>query len=140
MLELRKLKGMRMFLKCLALWIPLFLVPVLLLSVGVAWLVSAIGVFFRDIAHLTQFLGLAALYSSGVFYSAQTAREVAPEFWMVLKWNPLLHVIECLRGVMLWQHEPNLLQLGYVWVVGILTFVFGAYVFQSLRPSFADAL
>lgn len=124
----------------LVLWIPLFLIPVLLFSIGVAWFLSAIGVFFRDVAHLTQFLGMVALYGSGVFYSAQTAREVAPEFWMILKWNPLMHVIECLRGVMLWQHDPNLLHLVYIWVAGMLTFVFGAYVFQSLRPGFADAL
>lgn len=124
----------------LALWIPVVLAPVFLLAVGVAWLLSAIGVFLRDVNHLTQFLGMVALYASGVFYSARTAREVAPEFWSVLKWNPLIHVIECLRGVTLWQHDPNLLHLGYAWAAGILVFVVGAYVFQSLRPSFADAL
>ena len=123
-----------------ALWIPIALAPVLLLSIGVAWLMSALGVFMRDISHVTQFLGMVALYSSGVFYSASKAREAAPEFWTFLKWNPLIHVIECFRGMTLWEQEINFLQLGYAWGVGLLFFAVGAYVFQALRPGFADVL
>ncbi len=123
-----------------ALWIPVALAPVLLLTMGMAWLLSALGVFLRDVNHVTQFLGMVALYSSGVFYSASNAREASPEFWEVLKWNPLIHVIECLRRVTLWEQDLNFLHLGYVWGAGILTFLLGAYVFQALRPDFADVL
>ncbi len=123
-----------------ALWIPVILAPVLFLAIGVAWFLSALGVFLRDVNHVTQFLGMVALYSSGVFYSASKAREVAPEFWIVLKWNPLIHVIECLRQVTLWGQDLNFLHLGYAWGTGLLAFVLGAYVFQSLRPGFADVL
>ena len=124
----------------LVLWIPLVLMPVLLLAVGIGWLLSALGVFLRDVNHVTQFLGVVALYASGVFYSSSKVLEKAPEFLPYLEWNPLFLTIESLRRVTLWDQVINPLDLVYAWVVGILVFFFGAYVFQSLRPGFADVL
>jgi len=123
-----------------ALWIPVALAPVVFLAVGVAWLLSAIGVFLRDLDQITQFLGMVVLYASGVFYSANKAQEASPEFWTILKWNPLIHVIESLRRVTLWEQEINFMALGYAWGIGILVLLLGAFVFQVLRPIFADVL
>ena len=50
-------------------------------------------VFIRDIGQLGSFLGLALLYSSGVFYSAEKAEKTAPQIWQILQWNPLLQII-----------------------------------------------
>ena len=124
----------------LAFWIPVIVFPVFLIALGLAWFFSALGVFIRDVGQLGSFLGLALLYSSGVFYSADKAREAAPGIWFFLKWNPLIHVIECLRGVTLWEQEVNFLHLSYAWGVGVLVFAVGAYVFQALRSGFADVL
>ena len=118
----------------------LLLAPVFLLALGLAWFFSALGVFVRDIAQLGGFLGLALLYASGVFYSADKAREAAPAIWTLLKWNPLIHVIDGLRKVTLWGLEPDLRTLGYTWVCGILAFLFGAWFFHRLRPAFADVV
>ncbi len=122
------------------LWTPVILAPVFLLALGLAWFFSALGVFVRDIAQLGGFLGLALLYASGVFYSADKAREAAPAIWTMLKWNPLIHVIDGLRKVTLWGLEPDLRTLGYTWVCGILAFLFGAWFFHRLRPAFADVV
>ena len=122
------------------LWTPVILAPVFLLALGLAWFFSALGVFVRDVAQLGGFLGLALLYASGVFYSADKAREAAPAIWTMLKWNPLIHVIDGLRKVTLWGLEPDLRTLGYTWVCGILAFLFGAWFFHRLRPAFADVV
>ena len=39
--------------------------------IAIELMVSALGVFIRDIGQMGSFLGLALLYSSGVFYSAE---------------------------------------------------------------------
>ena len=122
------------------LWIPFVLAPVLLLSIGMAWFLAALGVFLRDVAHLTQFLGMVFLYASGVFYSSSNVLEKAPQCWAFLEWNPLIHVIESLRRVTLWGQDINFSHLGYAWGFSLVVLLFGAWTFQALRPGFADAL
>ena len=52
------------------LWLPVIFLPVLLLSMGMAWFFSALGVFFRDIVQATSFVSMALMFSSAVFYPA----------------------------------------------------------------------
>jgi ABC-type polysaccharide/polyol phosphate export permease len=80
------------------------------------------------------------LYASGVFYSSSNVLEKAPQFWIFLKWNPLIHVIESLRRVTLWGQDINFSHLGYAWGFSLVVLLFGAWTFQALRPGFADAL
>jgi lipopolysaccharide transport system permease protein len=119
------------------LWIPFILFPVILIIAGIGWLVSALGVFFRDLAQLTQIIGMILLYASGVFYSVSM---VPPNFWQFLRFNPILQVIDQLRRVALWQVEPNLVKIGVLWLVGLFFFQLGYWVFRRLRPDFADVL
>ncbi len=119
----------------LMLWTPLILFPVVLIALGVGWLLSALGVFFRDLAQLTQFVGMLLLYASGVFYSTSM---IPAKFWLFLKWNPILHIIDQLRKTALWQVEPDYVSLGFLWISGFLIFQVGFWVFRRLRPDFAD--
>ncbi|MEK9986338.1 MAG: ABC transporter permease, partial [Opitutae bacterium] len=61
---------------CMAwIWLPLIILPSVFISLGIGWLLASLGVFFRDIAQLTQFLGMVLLYASGVFYSVRKIPE-----------------------------------------------------------------
>ena len=120
--------------------IPILIGPVFLIALGVSWFFSALGVFIRDVSHLGSFLGLALLYSSGVFYSAEKAREAAPGIWKFLQWNPLLQIIDSLRKVTIWGGEPDWGAIGYAWIFGIIVFLLGSWFFNRLRPTFADVL
>ena len=51
-------------------WIPVIFLPLGLFALGLGWLLSAIGVFFRDINQLIQFLSMALMWASGIFYTA----------------------------------------------------------------------
>ena len=121
-------------------YIPVLLFPVFLIALGLAWFFSALGVFIRDIGQVGSFLGLALLYSSGVFYSAAKAEATAPAIWQFLQWNPLLQVVDSLRQVILWGGNPNWIGIGYAWVFGIVVLLIGAWFFDRLRPAFADVL
>ena len=122
------------------LFTPVILFPAFLISLGLSWFFSSLGVFIRDISHLGSFLSLALLYSSGIFYSAQKAEEIAPGFWFFLKWNPVLQIVDNLRQVILWGESPNWGFVVYAWAFGLLTLLLGGWFFNRLRPSFADVL
>jgi lipopolysaccharide transport system permease protein len=119
------------------LWLPVILLPVLALTLGVAWACSAIGVFFRDIAQVTGFVSMALLFSSAVFYPASA---VPPAAWAVLKFNPLIHAIELARDAVLWGKPLDLAALAYLYACGLVGVLGGHWVFARLRPAFADVL
>jgi lipopolysaccharide transport system permease protein len=119
------------------LWLPAILAPLLLLSAGLAWLFSALGVFFRDLTPAMTFITQVILYSSAVFYSYS---RLSPSAWAILRWNPFLHTVILAREVVLWGLPMNLGALLYTYAAGLVTFFGGRWVFLRLKPSFADVV
>ena len=123
---------------CMAwIWLPLIILPSLFISLGIGWLLASLGVFFRDIAQLTQFLGMVLLYASGVFYSVGKIPET---YWNFLKFNPILHIVDQLRQAILWQEIPDRNILIMLWISSLVVYQLGYWVFQRLRSDFADVL
>lgn len=121
------------------LYLPLIFLPVLAIALGLAALISALSVYIRDIQQVTTLLSQVVFWSSGVFYSSIRVKEV-PELWAILKWNPVLLAVENLRNIVLWGLPPDFLQLGYIYLVGIITMAGGFFVFYRLKPGFSDFL
>jgi lipopolysaccharide transport system permease protein len=123
-----------------ALWLPVVLFPLVLMSVGMSWLLSALGVFFRDLTQIMPFVAQITLYASAVVYSQQKIFTAPPILWAFLKWNPLLHTVQLARDALLWPGPLNLKHLAYTYVCGIALFLIGRRVFQKLQPAFADVI
>ncbi|MBN1403922.1 MAG: ABC transporter permease [Opitutales bacterium] len=126
----------------LALWFPVTLFPLLLLSMGLCWLLSALGVYFKDVQNAMMFITTALFYMSGIFYSthsaaAGTRARVALE---VLRWNPVFLSIDMSRDVTLWAIAPDYASLIYLYAVSIAVFVLGYACFRHLKAGFADVL
>jgi len=119
-------------------WMPLILGPLILLTLGISWFISAISVFFRDINQITQVLSQIILYSSAIFYS--TGKAVEKGWWPLLKWNPLLHTVELSRQALLWNQPLNLTHLGYTWIAGASACIVGRWFFQKTKHAFADVI
>jgi lipopolysaccharide transport system permease protein len=120
-----------------ALWYPLILVPMLLLALGLGWLISALGVYFRDSQQMMGFLGTALFYASAVFYP--TTRVPGPVY-DYLRFNPVLHAIDLSRDILLWHQPLDFGKLAYLYAVGTGCALFGFFCFQRLRNGFADVL
>jgi lipopolysaccharide transport system permease protein len=119
------------------LWLPVILLPIMLLCAGIAWFFSALGVFFRDIGQVMQFLSMALMFSSAVFYSAQT---IPANIWVYMRFNPVLLSIELARDVALWDRPLNYHHLAYVYLFGFAACYLGHAAFRKMKPAFADVL
>ena len=119
------------------LWLPVIILPLILLALGVAWFVSALGVFLRDIGQIMQFLSMALMFSSAVFYSAQ---KIPAPAWTFMRFNPILLAIELARDAALWNRPLNYNHLGYLYAAGLATCYLGHAAFRKMKPAFADVL
>lgn len=119
------------------LWLPVIIAPLVLFGLGLSFALSGVGVFFRDLAQIMQFTTMALLFASAVFYSPA---QIPAGAWKIMKFNPMIHIVDEARSVTLWNRDLNFPHLAYLYVVGFLTFVGGGVIFKRLRGSFADVL
>jgi len=113
------------------------LLPLIPLALGAALLLSSLGVFLRDIQHAAGPLCMVLMYASAVFYSANM---IPPAIWAYLRFNPIIHIVEQARAVLLWHQPIHWLGLSYSFAFGLVLFALGLVTFKKLKPAFADVI
>lgn len=120
-----------------ALYFPLVLFPLILTTMGMAWLLAALGVFVRDIGQMTGILTTILLFMAPVFYPVSALPEGIRK-WIYL--NPLTFIIEQSRDVLIWGKAPDFIGLGKYAVFAAFVAWFGYVCFQKMRKGFADVI
>ena len=117
--------------------LPLVLLPLAVICNGLVLILSALGVYFRDLSQIVSVLIAALMFLSPVFYPITAVPEA---FRHYLYLNPMTYIIESARGVILNGQVPDYGALLMVTGIGCALIVLGAVVFQKLRRGFADVL
>jgi ABC-2 type transport system permease protein len=115
------------------LFLPLLLFYVLLFSAGIGCLLSALVVFFRDVAHLWGVVITAWTYATPLFYPIS----ILPD-WMqqLMNFNPMYHFVTYLRDIALWGITPSLEENLLCLAMGVISFALGYLVFRKLEKKF----
>jgi lipopolysaccharide transport system permease protein len=120
-----------------AVLLPFVLFPLLMLTLGVAWVLASLGVFMRDLGQIVGLLTTVLLFLSPVFFPITAV----PKFirpWMQL--NPLTFVIEQSRAVLIFGEIPAWQDwLAYTTAAGAIACAGYAW-FQKTRKGFSDVL
>lgn len=115
---------------------PLALLPIMLLTLGCTWFLSALGVYFRDSRQIVALAMTGLMFLSPIFYPIAA---VPPPYQGLLLLNPLASAIEMARaalfgGAIDWAS----------WVISLIfSFValwLGYAWFQLTRRGFSDVL
>ncbi len=114
---------------------PLLLVILLMASLGLGMILSAMAVQYRDVKHAMTFMVQLLLYAAPVVYPTSN---VPPGFQTLYALNPMVGVIEGFRSIFL-QNQP----FPVTWVlqgafVALVLFVFGSLYFRRMERKFAD--
>lgn len=120
-----------------AILFPLILVPLILATLGISWLLASLGVYLRDVGHVITVLTTVLLFLSPVLYPVAALPEVYKPW---LKLNPLTYIIEESRSVLLFGHMPQWGSLGVAIVIGAVIASIGFWFFQKTRKGFADVI
>jgi lipopolysaccharide transport system permease protein len=116
---------------------PFAIAPLALFTVGIVWLLAALGVFLRDIGQITGVALSALLFLSPVFFPVSAAPE---RIQWILKINPLALPIESARDLLI--TGKAVFGTGHLllFLVSVIVFATGLWVFKRLRPYFADVV
>jgi len=117
--------------------LPLLVGLQIFFSLGVALLVSTLGLYFQDTANIMSHLLRMWYFLSPGLYSIS----VVPErFRPLFKLNPFYGLMTAYRDVIMHDRWPALGDLVYLVFVGLLSFGIGMYVFQHFEGRFVQKL
>lgn len=118
-------------------FLPLVLLPLMVLTLGAAWGLASLGVFLRDVAQPIGLVMTVLLFASPVFYPITALPEyIRP--WLML--NPLTFVIEQVRAVLIFGQIPNWAGLAIYSLASVVIGWIGYAWFQKTRKGFANVL
>lgn len=137
-------------------WLPINLLQLYLLSLGVALLLSALNVYFRDAQHIWEVVLQGLFYATPIIYPLsmveQKLGEVAPGVGLLIEklmlLNPAAQIIQDIRHNLIapattptiWTLSDNVF---FQMIPVALTFallLWGVHVFRKYSPKFAEVM
>jgi lipopolysaccharide transport system permease protein len=119
------------------LYLPVVLLPFLLLIMGLSWLLASIGVFIRDVGQLIGMALTVLMFMSPIFYPLSALPETIQPYLLL---NPLTFVVEQVRNILLWGLPPDWPGLVIYSLVSLVVAWLGLLFFTKTRKGFADVL
>ena len=118
-------------------YLPLFILLVVLTSLGVGLWLTALNVRFRDVRYTVPFLTQVWFYLTPVAYSAK----LIPESWQfVYRLNPMIGPVEGFRWALLNKAAPALSVLWVSAALSLVLLISGLFYFQKVEGEFADII
>lgn len=120
-----------------SLLLPIVWLPYLLLTLAATWLVSAMGVYLRDLNQFMVVATSALTFMSAVFYPISALpKALIPIFRL----NPVANWVEQTRSLLILDQLPNAIGLTVEIVAAALICELCLQLFQKASRGFADVL
>ena len=110
-------------------------------TLGLVYATSAIVVFFRDLTQIISIFLQVGIWLTPIMWDVNM---LANYPWLIklFKLNPMYYIVTGYRDSMLghvwfWNHWGWTV---YFWIVTVVLFALGSWIFKRLKPHFADVL
>jgi len=118
----------------------LYFVPILLLllfAMGIAFLLSALTVLFRDLQHFTEVGTMALFWVTPVIYNFEL---IPYRFRWIFMLNPCTIYINCCHDLLYWNRFPDAVTWIGMVLWPLISLAVGGWLFRRLDPRFAEEL
>lgn len=122
------------------LWLPVLIVPQLLLTAGLCWFLAALGIFVRDLGAVIGFVLTLWFFLTPICYPEASWSSVPPDAVRILSANPIYILVRGYRSIFLENHAPGWHGVTALWIASAGIAVLGHAWFHRLRKSFADVI
>ena len=124
-------------LRATALYLPLLLVPQVLLTLGLAWFLAVLGVFFRDLGQLIGFMLTVWFFTTPICFPVESLPQ---NYLWLFEMNPMFSLVAAYRAVLLEGVAPAWEPLA-VWTALSAAFLILSHaLFYKLKRSFSDLI
>lgn len=119
------------------LFLPIVMVVEYILALGIALLVSAVTVYFRDLEHILGIVTMAWMYLTPIVYSIDGFTDKLKAIFML---NPMTPIVLAYRDILYSAKIPSLQTLLLAFVLGVVFLILGFFVFGKLKKHFVEEL
>ncbi len=124
--------------------LPAFLVLAFAMTVGLGLILSAINVYFRDVEHVIQAVGVPWFFLTPIFYTYATLPEAAQQHQTIiaiLHWgNPISPFVIAVQDTLFFGQWPTIGDSLYCVIAAIVALGLGWLTFRRLEPEMAVEL
>jgi lipopolysaccharide transport system permease protein len=117
--------------------LPIVWLPVVLFSLGLGFLLSALGVFIRDIGASIGVIVNMFFFLSPIFYPIEA---VPSHLRIYCRLNPIAIFVENARRVVLWGRIPDWPWYLGSFLIALLILISGYAFFMKSKRAFADVI
>ena len=121
----------------LQVWLLFAIVVEFFFAFGMALMLSAVEVYFRDVEHIFSVLLMVWMYVTPMFYSLSIVPE---KFVPLFKCNPMLYIIGIYQQVLYYKTSPEPEYLIKAAIFAVVSMILGWVVFDKLEKRFAEEL
>ena len=116
-------------------WLPMVVIPQILFTMGMCWLMAVAGVFVRDLVQINGFLLTLWFFLTPICYSDKSLPQQAMPLF---RRNPMYAFVRGYRLILLEGRAPEFEPMLKVWILSIFLFFFGHWLFKRMKRQFAD--
>ncbi len=120
-------------------YVPVLIVVQLVMGMGLAYLLAALNVFFRDVQHILGVLLMAWYFLTPVLFPVAIVAD-RPQQLFLLYTNPMTAVIVGYHRALLDGLPPEWTALAWSAVFGLVAFIVGFAYFERTKDGFEAAL
>ncbi|TAM01262.1 MAG: ABC transporter permease [Paraburkholderia sp.] len=118
-------------------FVPVILLPFVVLTAGLVWFLASFGVFMRDLGQVMGIVSSLLMFMAPVFYPLSS---VPQRLQAIIMLNPLTFVIDQIRTVAIWGGQVNWAGWFLYSVIAYAVASLGLLWFEKTRKGFADVL
>jgi lipopolysaccharide transport system permease protein len=117
--------------------LPFMLILQVGIMLGIAFFLSAFGVFIKDTKDFVQLLATAGVYLLPIFYLP----DMVPSLFKPLLYiNPFSHVIWCYQDLLYYGRFEHPWSWAFTCLFSFFSLVIGYRIFRLMKPSFGNVL
>jgi lipopolysaccharide transport system permease protein len=124
----------------LVIFFPLLIIIMGVLGLGFGMIISSMVTKYRDLSFLVGFGVSLLMYLSAVMYPLALIEDKLPKYAWLVQYNPMAHIIETARYMLLNNGTFSWLWMGYTLVFTLIVFLLGIVIFNKTEKSFIDTV
>ncbi|MDD9266620.1 ABC transporter permease [Paenibacillus sp. GCM10023248] len=118
-------------------YIPVILLPLLIVSLALSYIFASLGVYLRDLEHTIGITVQALYLLTPIFYPISA---IPTQIRSLFLFNPIAGIVDNMRKIIIWGMKPDMALWGYQIIGSIILLQIGYWWFMKLRKGFADVI